>query len=114
MYSDEKIANFLIEEAEFSARNQHKFSEQYENWFLQLKTNKLPKGLVTLESIFNIDDQFRKDKGNMFVKEEHYEPIEIFKDKLLKIGKVCTPKEKHALFSFVNNSMTYLHVGMKN
>lgn len=32
----------------------------------------------------------------MLVKEEYYEPIEIFEDKLLKIGKVCTPEEKHA------------------
>ncbi|XP_059066329.1 uncharacterized protein LOC131857648 [Cryptomeria japonica] len=37
-----------------------------------------------------------KDKGNLFIKEEHYESIHIFKDKLLKIGKVCTPEERHA------------------
>lgn len=95
-YSDEQIANFLIEEAEFSTRNQRKFNEQYENHFLQLKTNKLPKGLVTLKSIFNTDNQVRKDKGSMFVKEEYYGPVEIFKDKILKTDKVCTLEEKHA------------------
>lgn len=30
----------------------------------------------------------------MLVKEEHCQPIEIFRDKLLKLGKVCTSKEK--------------------
>lgn len=50
--------------------------------------------MVTLESIFNTDDQVRKEKGNMLVKEEHYKPIEIFRDKLLKLGKVCTTDEK--------------------
>ncbi|XP_059066364.1 uncharacterized protein LOC131857679 [Cryptomeria japonica] len=33
------------------------------------------------------------------VKEEHYQPIEIFKDKLLKIGKVCTKEEQQAFVS---------------
>lgn len=93
---DDQIANFLIEEVEFSNGNQHKFNKQYENQFLQHKTNKLPKGLVTLEPIFNTNDQIKKEKGDMFVKEEHYEPIEIFKDKLLKIAKVCTSEERHA------------------
>lgn len=60
-----------------------------------MKSKNLSKGLVTLELIVNIDDQVRKDKGNLFVKEEYYEPIEIFKDKLLKIGKVCTLEEQH-------------------
>lgn len=86
----------MIEDAEFSTGNQHKFNQQYENQFLQLKINKQPKGLVTLKNIFDINDQVRKDKGNLFIKEEHYESVQIFKDKLLKTGKVCTPKERHA------------------
>ena len=53
---DQHIGNFLREEAEFSQPNQQKLQEQYEDQVIQLKTNKLPKGLVTLESIFNTDD----------------------------------------------------------
>lgn len=56
----------------------------------------MPKGLVTLESIFNSDDQFRKDKCSMTMKQKHYEPVEIFKGKLLKLGKVCTKEEQQA------------------
>ena len=54
----------------------------------------MPKGLVTLESIFNTDDQLKKDKSSIQIKEEHYEEVEVAKDKKLKLGKVCTPKER--------------------
>ncbi|GLJ07071.1 hypothetical protein SUGI_0057090 [Cryptomeria japonica] len=53
----------ILDEAEFAAGNQHKFVKQYENQILQLKSNKVPKGLVTLESIFNTDDQYEDLKG---------------------------------------------------
>lgn len=56
----------------------------------------MPKGLLTLESIFNEDDQLRKENSSLQIKEEHCENIEIFKDKLLKLGKVCTLEERHA------------------
>lgn len=48
---------------------------------------------MTLESVFNSDDQVQKDKCNLTVKEEHYSAIEIFKGKLLKLGKVCSQEE---------------------
>lgn len=37
----------------------------------------------------------------MSVKEEHHEPVKIFKGKLLKLGKVCTKKEKKHDFVFL-------------
>ncbi|KAH9323061.1 hypothetical protein KI387_017700, partial [Taxus chinensis] len=51
--------------AEFSARNQDKLEQQYGDQVVQLRTNKLPKGLITLESIFNPNDQFWKEKANI-------------------------------------------------
>lgn len=63
---------------------------------IQLKKNKLPKGLVTLESIFNYDDQLKKKKVGIQVKEDHYEEVEIFKGKLLKLGKICSVEDRRA------------------
>ncbi|KAH9308530.1 hypothetical protein KI387_036441, partial [Taxus chinensis] len=59
-----------------------------------LWTNKLPKGLLTLESIFNPNDQFRKEKANIYVKREDSKPILVEEDKILQIGKVATEQEK--------------------
>jgi len=59
----------------------------------------LPKGLVTLESIFSTDDQLKKSKTSMQVKEEHFEELEIFKDKLLKIGKIYSAEDRRAFIA---------------
>ena len=69
----------------------------------------MPKGLVTLESIFNTDDQFKKDKSSLQIKEEHYEEVEIAKDKRLKLGKVCTPKEHQFFVNLCNEFRILLH-----
>ncbi|KAH9306950.1 hypothetical protein KI387_011354, partial [Taxus chinensis] len=91
--NDQQIINFLQEEAEFSAINQNRLEQQYGNQIVQLHTNKLPKGLVTLESIFNPNDQFRKEKANMQIKGEDSESIPVGEDKTLQIGKVATKQE---------------------
>ncbi|KAH9317236.1 hypothetical protein KI387_019005, partial [Taxus chinensis] len=92
--NDQHIINFLQEEAESSARNQDRLEQQYGNQVVQLRTNKLPKGLVTLESIFNPNDHFRKEKANIQVKREDSEPIPVGEGKTLQIGKVATKQEK--------------------
>ncbi|KAH9306613.1 hypothetical protein KI387_011017, partial [Taxus chinensis] len=92
--NDQKIVNFLQEEAEFLARNQDRLEQQYGDQVVQLRINKLPKGLVTLESIFNPNDQFRKEKANIQVKREDSEPIPVGEGKTLQIGKVATEQEK--------------------
>lgn len=76
--------------------NQAKIKHQYDDQVIQLKTNKLPKGLVTLESIFSSDDQLKKNKVGIQVKEEHYEELEIFKGKLLKVGKNCSHEDRQS------------------
>ncbi|KAH9311205.1 hypothetical protein KI387_026240 [Taxus chinensis] len=94
--SDKQIVLFLQEEAEFAAKNQDKLQESYGDQIIQLKRNKLPKVLVTLESIFNLDDQAKRQSSNMVVKEEDFEEVEVAHEKFLKIGKVCTSEEKEA------------------
>ncbi|KAH9289237.1 hypothetical protein KI387_033354, partial [Taxus chinensis] len=59
-----------------------------------MRTNKLPKGLVTLESIFNPNDQFRKEKANIQVKREDSGLILVGEGKTLQVGKVATEQEK--------------------
>ncbi|KAH9296663.1 hypothetical protein KI387_044243 [Taxus chinensis] len=92
--NDQQIVNFLQEEAEFSTRNQDRLEQQYGDQVVQLRTNKLPKGLVTLESIFNPNDRFRKEKANIQVKREDSEPIPVGEGRTLRIGKVATEQEK--------------------
>lgn len=58
--------------------------------------------MVALESIFNIDDQLKNDKSSLQIKEEHYDEIEVAKDKMLKLGKVCTPEECQTFVNLCN------------
>ncbi|KAH9289573.1 hypothetical protein KI387_033690, partial [Taxus chinensis] len=83
--NDQQIVNFLQEEVEFLARNQDKLEQQYGDQVVQLRKNKLPKGLVTLDSIFNPNDQFRKEKANIQVRREDSEPILVGEGKTLQI-----------------------------
>jgi hypothetical protein len=83
-----------LEENVFSISNQDKLKQYYDDQIIQLKSNKLPKGLVTLESIFSRDDELRRNKAGMQVKEDHYEDLEVADGKFLKLGKVCTQQEK--------------------
>lgn len=86
----------MLQEDQFFVVNQEKLKHQYDDQVIQLKNNKLPKGIVTLESIFNADDQLKKNKVSIQVKEYHYEEVEIFKGKLLKLGKICSAEDKRA------------------
>lgn len=55
--SNEKIVIFLQNEVDFFSKNQSKLQNQYGEKIMNLNSNKLPKGLVTLERIFNLDDE---------------------------------------------------------
>ncbi|KAH9289296.1 hypothetical protein KI387_033413, partial [Taxus chinensis] len=70
-----------------------KLEQQYGDQVVQLRTNKLPKGLITLESIFNPNDQFRKEKANIQVKGEDSVSILVEEGKSLQVGKVTTEQE---------------------
>ena len=97
-----EFGNFLREEAKLAQPNQQKLQDHYDDQIIQLRSNKLSKGLVTLEYIFNTNDQLKKDKSSLQIKEEHYEEIEVAKDKRLKLGKVCTPKECQTFINLSN------------
>ena len=79
--SDEQILNFLLEEDMHLTFNQHTVREQYGDQIIQLISHNLPKGLVTLQSIFNIDDQVKKIKTSLVVQQHHYEDLEIVEGK---------------------------------
>lgn len=64
-------------------RNQDKLEKQYGDQVFQLRSNKFSKCLMNLESIFNFDDQFKKEKENITIYGEDYEPISFGRNKLL-------------------------------
>lgn len=55
--------------------------------------NKLSNGLITLEGIFNLDDQLKQKKMNLVAKKGDYEPVAIVKRISLNRGKVCSETE---------------------
>ena len=96
---DVKIVNFLKNEAEFSTRNQSKLQSQYGDRIVNLNSNKLPKGLFTLDGIFNSNDEYKGKGLNLATKNEDYIPITIIDGKILNLGKECFELEQGA---FVN------------
>ena len=60
---------FLFEEDIFANSSQQRYKDQYGDQVFYLKNNKFPKGLVTLESVFNSDDQVKPSKENLMVKQ---------------------------------------------
>lgn len=52
--------------------------------------------MVTLESIFNIDEQVMKNKSSLLVQQYHYEDLEILEGNNLKFGKVIPTKERQS------------------
>lgn len=66
---------------------------------MQLNSNKLPKGLVTLKVIFNSDDQLRK-KMNLARKKGDYKPFVVAKGKPLNLGMICSLTKQEAYVKF--------------
>ena len=58
--------------------------------------------MVTLESIFNTDDEAKKPKSSIQVQQDHYEEVEVSAGKKLKLGKVCTVEEKVSFVQLFN------------
>jgi hypothetical protein len=61
---------------------------------MNLNSNKLPKGFVTLEGIFNSDDEARYKNFNLATKKEDFFPVPVGDGRTLNLGKVCTELEK--------------------
>ena len=61
---------------------------------MNLSSKKLPKGLITLESIFNPDDQTRSRGLNIVANKGHHIPVAITNGNTLNLEKVCSKIEK--------------------
>ena len=92
--SNEQIVSFLQNEAEFSDRNQSRLQDQYGDQISNLTSNKLPKGLITLESVFNPDDQARDRVMNLPADEDDYTSVIVVDGISLNMGKVCSESEQ--------------------
>ena len=54
----------------------------------------MPKGLVTVESIFKKYDQEKRNKTSLVVQQEHYADLDLDPGKSLKFGKVNIDSER--------------------
>lgn len=61
---------------------------------MNLNSNKFPKGLVTLDGIFDFDDQERSKGLNLITRRDDYIPVTIVDGKALNLGKVCSGAEQ--------------------
>ena len=86
----------MFEEDVFSEYNQDRLSQNCGDQVIQLKSNKMPRGLVTLETIFKKDDEVKKNKAGLVVQQEHCVELELELGKSLQFGKVNTELEKQA------------------
>ncbi|KAH9312256.1 hypothetical protein KI387_027291, partial [Taxus chinensis] len=77
----------------------------------QLKGNKIPKGLVSLERLFDWHDRFmKKKKQDVSDSSPETEPVNIGSEghpQFVNIGKCCTPEEKQ---KFVKLLKKYIDV----
>ncbi|XP_059065935.1 uncharacterized protein LOC131857409 [Cryptomeria japonica] len=62
--NDEQIALFIQNSGEFAHQLQPMVKEAYGDQIMQLKSNKLPNGLITLENLFDKDDA-KRDKRKL-------------------------------------------------
>ena len=60
---------------------------------MYLSSNKFPKGLITLESVFNPDDQARGRVMNLTADEDDHTSVMVSDGKSLKMRKVCSEDE---------------------
>ena len=82
---DEQIINFLQSKARFSERNQSRLQRQYADQVLHLSSNKLPRGLVTLDGMFNSDDQSKGKCSNLATSKDDYVPAIVVEGKTLSL-----------------------------
>ena len=87
--SDEQIVSFLQNEVEFLDRNYSRLKDQYGDKIINLSSNKFPKGLITLESVFNPNDQARDRAMNLSTRKNDHILVMFVYGKSLNIGKVC-------------------------
>jgi hypothetical protein len=101
---DKQILIFMNNLQEFS--NFEVNWEEQGNEYLEIyepKENPIPKGLISLENIFNINDMCKNKKE--IVKPSDYIELNIGSDqdpRMIKIGKGTSEKERKDLINIVN------------
>lgn len=93
------IAMFIQQFKEFVDQLQPRVSEAYGNQVIQLKTNKLPKGLITLENIFYYEDS-RNNKRKFIEDKEDYTKHHVGDGGKLKVGKDVPQHDRNRLIHF--------------
>jgi len=99
---DRHILNFLNCANEFVDHTIDEIQEGKEVPVIQLKSNKIPKGLVPLENSFDRSDVFHGT--NKSCVDQQVDEVDIGnKDtsRIIKDGKGCTPKEKKKIVNLV-------------
>ena len=74
---------------------------------MNLNSNKLPKGIITLDYLPN--DQERSRGLNLAANKDDHIPVAIVEGKVLNLGKVRSKAKQEFFFIYVKNSMMYLH-----
>ena len=109
MHCEKEFSDVLIDEV-------HDWKEVP---LIQLKSNHIPYGLVSLESIFDRSDRFlnKAEKSNKADFSMQVDDINIgSKDSpcYIKIGKTCTEKERKEIIELPVNTRMCLHGRMTN
>lgn len=84
--NDEHIAMLIQQSGKFANQLQPKIAEAYDDQVIQLKSNKLPKGLITLGSLFDCEDM-RNDKIKFTMDKGDYTKLKIGERWKIKMGK---------------------------
>ena len=68
--------------------------DQYGDQIINLSSNKFPKGLITLESVFIPDDQARDRGMNLAASKDDHTRVMVADGKSLNMGRVCSKIEQ--------------------
>lgn len=75
---------------------QPKVKEAYRNQVIQLKSNKLPNGLITLENLFDHED-VKNDNWKLTTNKGDYVEMLVGSGRVLKVGKDVSLEDKKKL-----------------
>lgn len=84
---------FLQQSKEFADQIQPKIKEANGDQVIQLKTNTLTKGVITLESLF-YPHNANTDRKKFAVVKEDYTELEVSNGRKIKFGKLVAQKER--------------------
>lgn len=75
---------------------QPKVKEDYGDWIIQLRSNKLPNGLITLENLFDHDDA-KNDKWKLTADKGDYIKMSVAGERMLKVRKEVPLEDRKRL-----------------